>query len=326
MEYNSMPSGKNKNISVDIIIPTYKPGAEFAKLLRSLALQVLPANRIIIVNTEEKYWDKSFENICQNTTVIHIKKFEFDHGASRHMASRQSEADIMIFMTQDAMPADDRLIENLTAPIALKKAEISYARQLPKADAGLIEQFTRGFNYPSNGRIKSIRDVDELGIKTFFCSNVCAAYDKKVYDELGGFPRPVVLNEDMLIASNAILAGYRVSYTAEAMVYHSHEYSAKMQFRRNFDIGTSQKQHESLFNDYPSVGEGKKMVKENAAFLCKKHKFHLLFKLVWMSGWKFLGYSFGKRYDKLPMKLIKKWSLCPQYWDSITKEQGDKNV
>ena len=130
----------------------------------------------------------------------------------------------------------------------------------------------------------------------------------------------------MLIASNAILAGYRVSYTAEARVYHSHEYSAKMQFRRNFDIGTSQKQHEKLFNDYPSVGEGKKMVKENAAFLCKKHKLHLLFKLVWMSGWKFLGYSFGKRYDKLPMKWIRKWSLCPQYWDSITKEQGDKNV
>lgn len=163
-----MPSGKNKNISVDIIIPTYKPGAEFAKLLRSLALQVLPANRIIIVNTEEEYWDKSFESICPNTTVIHIKKSEFDHGASRHMAASKSQADIMVFMTQDAVPADDEFIGNLVAPIASKSAELSYARQLPKADAGLIEQFTRGFNYPKDSRIKSIRDIDELGIKTFF--------------------------------------------------------------------------------------------------------------------------------------------------------------
>ncbi len=52
---------ENKNISVDIIIPTYQPDTELKELLRSLALQVLPPDNIFIVNTEEKYWDKSLE-------------------------------------------------------------------------------------------------------------------------------------------------------------------------------------------------------------------------------------------------------------------------
>lgn len=326
MRYDNEPSGDMKNISIDIIIPTFKPGTEFAKLLRSLALQVLPPDHLIVVNTEEAYWDKSFEKICDNMRVRHIKQSEFDHGTARHMAAASSDADILVFMTQDAQPADNELISKLIRPIVNKEAEISYARQLPKPDAGLIERFTRSFNYPAKSRVKSIKDTDELGIKTFFCSNVCAAYDKRIYDELGGFKRPVILNEDMLLAADAVLSGYRVSYTADAEVFHSHEYSWKMQFRRNFDIGTSQKQYENLFKDYPSVGEGKRMVKENAAYICKKHKYHLLFKLVWMSGWKLLGYSFGKRYEKLPAKLVKKWSLSPQYWDKISLSRENKDV
>ena len=45
--------------------------------------------------------------------VYHIAPEEFDHGATRDMAARKSTADLMLFMTQDAVPADTHLVEYL---------------------------------------------------------------------------------------------------------------------------------------------------------------------------------------------------------------------
>jgi len=36
--------------------------------------------------------------------------------------------------------------------------------------------------------------------------------------------------------------------------------------------------------------------------------------LIFQSGFKFLGYRFGKKYDKLPLWLVKKFSMNPSYW------------
>ena len=310
-----MSTNEKNRISVDVIIPTYQPGAEFAKLLRSLALQVLLPDNIFIVNTEEKYWDERFTADMPNCTVMHISKEEFNHGASRHMAAMRSQADILVFMTQDAMPADKYLLKELTAPIMEKKAVVSYARQLPREHATLLESYTRNFNYPPESMIKSKNDLGRLGIKTYFCSNVCAAYDHRVYDEMGGFPRPVILNEDMIMAANVIQAGYNVACEAKAKVIHSHSYGARKQFSRNFDIGVSQAMCPEIFDACPSVGEGTKLVKQSAKYVCKKRKYYLLFSLVWQSGWKFLGYSMGKRYKKLPEGLVKKWSDSPGFWN-----------
>ena len=37
--------------SVDVIIPTYKPGEKFLRILDMLEKQTYPVNRIIVVNT-----------------------------------------------------------------------------------------------------------------------------------------------------------------------------------------------------------------------------------------------------------------------------------
>ena len=307
---------------LDIIIPTFKPDAGFAKLLRSLALQVIQADNIFIINTEEQYWNKEWEEEFPKLKVFHIKQDEFDHGAVRHAAAKLSNADILVFMTQDALPADETTIGNLIQPLLEKKAEISYCRQIPAPDADMIEAFTRNFNYPASSRIKSKKDLKELGIKTFFCTNVCCAYVKSIYDSLGGFPRPVILNEDAILAGRAVEKGYRISYTAEAQVIHSHNYSGIKQFHRNFDIGVSHAMYPEIFLDYPSENEGIKLVKRTMSYVCKKKKFWLVFKVVWLSGWKYLGYSLGKRYRRLSGKAILRYTMNPVFWEHLSKKRA----
>ena len=53
-----MATEDNSVEKVDIIIPVYKPDARFLTLLEKIGQQSVPVNRIIIMNTEQKYFDR----------------------------------------------------------------------------------------------------------------------------------------------------------------------------------------------------------------------------------------------------------------------------
>ena len=311
---------------IDVIIPVYRPGKELVELIERLEHQSVPVHRILLVNTEEKYW-KAFEydhphrKRYENIRLWHISKREFDHGKTRREAVKKSKAGIFVMMTQDAMPADEFLLERLTAPLSQKNMAASYARQLPGDDAGAVERFTRQFNYPPESRIKSAADIPELGIKTYFCSNVCAAYRRDIYERQGGFPKRAIFNEDMIYAAGCIQAGYRIAYTAQAKVIHSHQYTNKVQFRRNFDLGVSQAEHPEIFKGVPSESEGIKLVKRTAAYLRENGKSREILPMCVTSIYKFFGYKLGKNYKRLSFRRIMKYTMNREYWSGMTTEK-----
>lgn len=324
-------------MKVDIIIPTYRPDHVFCLLLQKLQEQTFLVHRVILLNTEETLWKKAIEQYpiarlleelpCPYT-LLHIKKEAFDHGGTRNLGAEQSDADVLVFMTQDAVPADAYLIERLVQPFvaAQQRKEtdivaVSYARQLPAEDCRIIERYTRQFNYPECGRKKGRADMAELGIKTFFCSDVCAAYRRDLFLQLGRFETPVIFNEDMFFAARAIMAGYYVAYTADARVTHSHNYSAKQQFRRNFDLAVSQTAHPEIFEQVSSEAEGMKLVKSTMAYLCRIGKPYLIWNLFVQCAAKYAGYFLGKRSHRLTKKQILACTMNPDYWRSVWEEE-----
>lgn len=306
-------------MKVDVIIPVYKPNKDFYKVLDALENQSIKIGHIILMNTEEKYYkefakEKNPETMYNNIKVFHLSKEEFDHGKTRALGVEQSDGDIFVMMTQDATPKDTFLIERLTEGLKEEKVACAYARQLPYEDCRMLEAFQRSFNYPENSEIKSIRDVDSLGIKTFFCSNVCCAYKRSVYDQVGGFIKDAIFNEDMIYAHKVMTEGYSVMYQARAEVFHSHNYNWKQQFQRNFDLGVSQAMHPEVFEGIKSETEGIKSVKSAMNYLTEQKKYGEIFRLISHSGFKFLGYKFGKNYQKLPKSMVIKFSMNKEYW------------
>ena len=300
---------------IDVIIPTYHPGREFGKLIERLNKQTYPIHRMIIMNTEEEFWDKTWDIKYPFLEVHHIRKSEFDHGGTRKKAAEISQADIMIFMTQDALPADRNLIQKLTdALLADEKIGAAYARQLPNAECNFAERYTRSFNYPERSSVRIKEDLSEYGIKTYFCSNVCAAYKKEIYKEIGGFVEKTIFNEDMIYAGNLVQAGYGIAYAADARVIHSHNYSCMQQFHRNFDLGVSQAEHPEIFASVKSEGEGIRLVKQTFRYLISKRKIWLIPGFIMQSGFKYAGYLAGKNYRKLPQKVIMWCTMNPSYW------------
>lgn len=313
--------------TVDIIIPTYKPDQKFVTLIGRLENQSVPVGQIIVMNTEQKYFDRlvygaSYQKDYHNIVVKHISKKEFDHGRTRNRGVKYSNADYFIMMTQDALPADEYVIEKLLEPIRGGKAVVAYARQMAEEESGPVEKFTRNFNYPEQSCIKTKDDLDTMGIKTFFCSNVCAAYNRQIFDELGGFVKHTIFNEDMIYAAKAVEAGYGIAYVADARVYHSHNYTNREQFHRNFDLGVSQADHPEVFAKYPSESEGIRLVQQTIDYL-KEHKMkRKIPHVICQSGFKYMGYLLGKNYRKMPKRFVVALSSNKEYWgqDNLIKD------
>lgn len=306
-------------MKVDAVIPAYKPGHDLRELVEKLLDQTVRLGRIIIINTDREFFDEKEYLIAPAVEVVHITRHEFDHAGTRDMGLRMSDADYVLFMTMDAIPKDNYLVEKLLS--GFRRADniaVSYARQLPKKDCNRIEQITREFNYPAQSRVQTSDDIKELGIKAYFCSDVCAMYDTSIYRSLGGFKAPAIFNEDMVYAAGALDAGYAVSYCADAFVYHSHNYTGRQYYRRNFDLGVSQADHPEIFERFNVKGTGMQLVRKSLAQICRKGTPADIIRLVYYSGMKYLGFRKGKNYRKLSLKTCLKHTSDKEYWNRLT--------
>jgi len=312
----------------DIAIPVYRPDEKFDRLVKRILKQEALPKKLILMNTEceactvtalRERVDVIMDAVGEYSVeveVIPVKKEEFDHGGTRHLATCHSKSDYLLFMTQDAVPCNRELTEELLE--AFEKSEVkvavAYGRQMASKHAGVSERISREFNYPKKSRVKTADDIDELGIKTFFCSDVCAMYDLRLYRMLGGFERKTIFNEDMLYAAKAIDAGYAVYYCAEAKVIHSHSYSYEAEFRRNFDLAVSQKQHPEVFAYVSSEKEGVRFVLDTVKRLAEKGLFFEIVDFGIRTVAKYAGYLLGKNYEKIPMQYREKFSMNKGYW------------
>ncbi len=305
-------------MNVEILIPTFNAEKYIYKLILSLKSQKLNLENIIIIDSNSK--DNTIK-ICNelsqkyNIKVISIENKPFDHGGTRNLGARNSNADILVFMTQDAIPANNHFLEELIKPFSDPNVSAVYGRQVARKNATPIEKFTRRFNYPNKDKIKTKSDINKLGIKTFFCTNVCSAFRAEDFWKYGGFPEKTILNEDMIMASKLILGGKKIVYASKAKVIHSHNYTYRQQFTRNFDIGVSLKQNKEILRYAKAESEGLKFIKQGIKYLIKIKKPYLILDLILESCFKLLGYKLGMIYDKLPMWLVKKFSMQKFYWD-----------
>lgn len=303
-------------LKVHVIIPTYKPDEKFYNLVQMLKKQSYPISKILIINTEKKWFPSYRYESDPEIEIHHIQKEEFDHGGTRDRAARLCDGDILIFMTQDAVPSDPYLVEELIKPFAKEEVAAAYARQLPAQGCSLMERYTRAFNYGPMSRQKSKADLPTLGIKTYFCSNVCAAYRREIYEQMGGFEKHTIFNEDMIFAGKLIQADYSIAYVAEAKVIHSHNYTNRELFQRNFDLAVSQADHPEIFGEVKSESEGIRLVKQTARYLWHMHKPWLIPDLLVKSAYKYMGYRKGKKYRQLSRKKILRYTMNPSYWES----------
>ena len=150
----------------------------------------------------------------------------------------------------------------IIAPFFDPKVGAVCGRQLPHLDAAPLAKHARYFNYPEGIQVKTMADVQRLGIKTAFMSNSFAAYRGAVLSGIGGFPEHVIFAEDMYVAAKMLILGWKVVYAGDAQCFHSHNYSIAEEFKRYFDIGVFHAREKWIGQRFGSAGgEGMRYLK-----------------------------------------------------------------
>lgn len=300
-------------MKISVIIPTLNAEKHMPELLTRLQRQSRLSHEIIVIDSTS---DDQTALIAKQhgARIVLVERQHFDHGATRNLAESQATGDILVYMTQDALPADEYFLERLTDPLKQPGVAASYGRQLARLDAGVLEKIVREFNYPSASLSKSMKDVERLGIKTFFLSNVCAAYRRDVFQKLGGFDQPMISNEDMLMSAKCIIDGYSVVYAAEASVYHSHDYSISQQFRRYFDIGVSIQLNGWILRYAKPEGEGGRLLRRQLRYLLNIKNWYRIPGWLAESAAKYVGYRLGLRHERLPRSTRVYCSMHKNFW------------
>ncbi len=298
------------NPPVSVIIPTLNAEREVEKLIKNLQeVQTLKPCEIIVVDSssEDRTAEVARDLGCR---VFVIKREEFNHGKTRTFAGKQAKGEILVYFTQDALPYDEKALENLIKPL-IKHTDVAcaYGRQIPYPDADICAKFLRYFNYPEKSFFKSYKDRKRFGRKTVFFSNSFSAYKKSVLEEIGWFKGDLISYEDIYAVSKILKKGYKLAYVAEAKVWHSHPWKPWQDFKRHFELGIFFRCENWILKEFGKRPKDENffiMLKEFLKIADKENRRGEVVKFLTMyvlrKGAFFLGYN----YKFLPKRLSKK--------------------
>ena len=299
---------------VVVLVPTCNAGPRWQDFLQAVQAQQ-PRWRTVVVDSESE--DGSAERAqAAGLQVQRIARARFNHGATRQQALERhaADADWVVFLTQDAVLAEPHAIARLLQAFDDPRVAAAYGRQLPHPEATAIAAHARHFNYPPDSETRTLQDVPRLGLKTCFFSNSFAAYRVRALREVGGFAGDLILAEDMHLAARLLQAGHAVRYQADAIVYHSHNYSLIEEFQRYFDTGVFHAQAAWLPEFFGGAGrEGLKFLRSEMLHLLRHAPWRLPEAAV-RTVLKALAYRLGRGHARLPRAWRQPLSLHKGFW------------
>jgi rhamnosyltransferase len=304
-------------LKISLFIPTYNASRDNKNRFIATLDIIKQANlyRVLIIDSSSSDDTVDIVNSYGFESKI-IPKEEFDHSGTRQLAlTMLSDSDIIIYMTQDALIVDIDALNRLIEPFyANQFIAATYGRQLPHADADIFAKILRGFNYGSKNYIRSYADRYVWGMRCVFASDSFAAYSVDALQHVGGFPERLIFGEDTYIFAKLLRANYKVAYVADSVCYHSHNYCIRDEFTRSFDIGVFHRSENWILRDfgYPNKLGIKLVLSEWKTVIFFKP--WLLPKSYIRICAKYLGYKLGYNYDKIGVRLSRKFSMNSSFW------------
>jgi rhamnosyltransferase len=210
------------------------------KVFAALKSQQLSDFEVIVIDSGST--DGSLESVPRNDPRFRFEKIppeQFGHGRTRNLGVGLSRAPFCAFLTQDAIPADNRWLQALVAPLQ-QHGDVAgvFGRHIAHPNASPFTQFEleRHFNFLSRFPLMKLRDPDiyrefEAVRQLFhFYSDNSSCLRKTVWYDI---PYPdVSFAEDQVWAKQIIEAGYAKAYAHDSVVWHSHDYNSVEIFRR----------------------------------------------------------------------------------------------
>lgn len=300
--------------SITIAIPTYNAESILDDLINSIKKQNINVKVMVIDSSSH---DRTLSILNDNNiNYFIIDNEKFDHGGTRNLFLKKINTDFILFLTQDVILNSAFTIDHLMIPFEDDCVVAVSGRQLPHENANPLAAYARMKNYSDKSYITSLNDAFPKGIRKLYLSNSFCVYRTDILKKIGGFPNEIIFGEDFYIAAKMILAGYKIAYSADACVKHSHNFNLKDEFARYFDIGVFHKENKWILESFGSVeGEGINFAIGQIKYLISIKKYDFLVMSILSSLAKYIGYKMGKNYKYWGRRFCKKISMNKKYWN-----------
>jgi rhamnosyltransferase len=205
-----------------------------------------------------KHFDVRLEQIPSAT---------FHHARTRNFAASRATGDILVFISQDAVPDSSCWLQSMVANFADPAVGAVYGRQVPVAGSSLERRHALDVLYGNERIVKDPGHRNGLGYRFYHFSDVNAAIRRCVW-EATRFPEDLKVFEDLGIAKRILDAGWKIVYDPQACVFHSHNHTTAELLKRYFDIGYTMK----LLGISDAPGTRKSLLRDGWKLLTKKVK------------------------------------------------------
>jgi rhamnosyltransferase len=293
-----------------IIIPTKNGGRDIGACLTAIYSQkdTVPFEVIIIDSGSS---DATLEIARRYSVRIEqISPERFHHARTRNYAASLAKGEVLVFLSQDAIPASDTWLAAFLSNFNEPAVGAVYGRQLPKAESGLERRSAFAVMYGRTRIVKMPMDGVGLGHKYYHFSNANSAIRRKVW-EATRFPDDLKVFEDVGIAKRILDSGWSIVYEPEAAVYHSHDFPLGILFKRYFDIGVvyqrlgiwNERSRASLWRDGWSAFKGRLFLQ------LKEERLEGIGSSLVQDVGKYVAIQLGRNERLLPRAVKKKLSL-----------------
>lgn len=302
--------------SISIILPTRNNENHIGDLLTSIFSQRVEEDlELLILDSSDDSTPQIASKFSKkgDLRIVRVEPEDYNYGGTRNLGASLTSGDFLVFISTDVDIRDDDWLNKLVRPLEDSLVAGVYGRQIPKEDASPMEEFFIKYTYPNDRRVCYLGNTEKL--KDLFFSNTNSAIKREIWEKIN-FPE-MLMSEDQEWAKRVVLAGYKIIYEPNAVVYHSHNYDLKQVFKRYFDSGAT----------LPYVYNNTKLEPSNfllQGLTYEIKQFQYLFENGYIQAipyaflydlFKFLGYFFGTKYKYLPLWLRKSLSNNANHWD-----------
>ncbi|MEW4354001.1 glycosyltransferase family 2 protein [Streptococcus pneumoniae] len=177
-----------------------------------------------------------------NLQLKRIAKEDYSHGGTRQMAAEISSGEIMVYLSQDAVPYNENWLNEMVAPFALNPNIAGVvARQKPRLSCFPAMKYDIEAVFREQGVedaltfwTRSDEALKGTYTKESFYSDVCSAAPREFLVNQIGY-RQVAYSEDYEYGKDIVDAGYIKVYNAKAIVEHSNDVLLSDYKKRIFD-------------------------------------------------------------------------------------------
>ncbi|HLU38161.1 MAG TPA: glycosyltransferase family 2 protein [Planctomycetota bacterium] len=224
-----------------LVMPTLDAGPLLDRVLAGVAAQRSPGFAELVAidsgstdGTRERLERAGFR-------VAVIPRAEFDHGSTRDRAIAMTTAEVVVLLTQDAVPLGEDWLRSMLEPFADPRTAAVWCRQVPRPDcppviARRIREWLGDGDQPRVQELAPGETLENLApaerLRRCALDNVASALRRAVWERFPLGPRR--FGEDLAFGMRAIAAGYRIVYQPRAVVEHSHSRTPFAEGKRTF--------------------------------------------------------------------------------------------